>query len=226
MRVTIPSRRTRELVTTYGSALPILLGTIALMVTLAQHGGYFVTDWYPAGLVLLGLLAVALVSTARMRPPRAVVVAVALLIAYAAWSYGSISWSHQRGLAWDGANRTMLYAIVFALFAWRPLPGRAAGVLVGLLTAAAAGIGLAELVHLLGAANPRVDFIGGRLSEPVGYPNGDAVLFTMGLFLCAGIMCVRSLASPLRGASFGGAVLLGGLALMAQSRGWLFILPV
>ena len=46
--------------------------------------------------------------------------------AYAAWSYLSIAWAEQKADAWDGANRTALYAVVFALFALWPLGRRGA----------------------------------------------------------------------------------------------------
>jgi hypothetical protein len=210
-----------------GEALPPALGVVVVAFMVATDGGYFVTTWNPGALVLLGLLAVALVSArGGRRPPRPLAAAVLLLLAYAAWSYLSIAWSGQPGDAWDGANRTLLYALAFTLFAWRPLPAGTVTTLVGALAAVVVGIGLVELLHLLSAADPRADFIGGRLSEPVGYPNADAVLWTMGVLVCMGLACVRSLPSLVRGPLLGGAVLLGGLALMAQSRGWLFALPI
>jgi hypothetical protein len=176
---------------------------------------------------MVGLLVVVVVAApAGARPPRAVLIAVALLALYAAWSYLSIGWSAQQGMAWDGANRALLYALVFAVFAWRPLSAGVAGGLIAGLAAAIVVIGVVELVHLLHAAAPRSDFIGGRLSRPVGYPNADAVFWTMGLFVCGGLACARSVPSVARGLLAGGAVLLGGLALLAQSRGWLFVLPI
>jgi hypothetical protein len=208
-------------------ALPTLAAGAAVVALVAQSGGYFVTTWYPAALVVLGLGGVVVASGPRgWRPPRAVLAATALLAAYAGWAFLSISWSGQAGDAWDGANRALLYALVFGVFAWRPLPAGAATAIVGLLALAIVVIGAVEVVRLLTVADPRPSFIAGRLSDPVGYPNGDAVLWTMGAFLCAGMCCIRSLPSPARGALLAGAVLLGGLALMAQSRGWLFGLPL
>ena len=193
---------------------------------LAQNGGYFTTDWYPAALVLLGLLVVSAVALpGSRRPSGPVLAAVALLTAYALWSFLSIAWSAQPGFAWDGANRTLLYAITFALLAWRPLPEGYTAVGVVLLGLAVAVIGAFEVGHLLAAAEPRGHFIAGRLSSPTGYPNADAVLWTMGAFVLAACACARTLPAPARGFLIGLAVLLGGLALMAQSRGWLFLLP-
>ena len=35
-------------------------------------------------------------------------------------------WAHDQGIAWEGANRTLLYLVVFALLALWPLrPGQA-----------------------------------------------------------------------------------------------------
>jgi hypothetical protein len=207
-------------------AVPALIGLATAIAVFAQGGGYFVTDWYPGGLVLLGLLVLAVVAIpSQRRPPRAILLAIGLLAGYALWSFLSIGWADQQGMAWDGANRTLLYVVVFALFAWRPLPAWVAGGAIAILAAAVVAIGLFELVHLLQAADPKPRFIGGRLASPTGYPNANAVLWTMGLFVFAAFACVRTLPSPVRGLLFGGAILLGGLALMGQSRGWLFLLP-
>src|SRR4051794_36099827 len=82
---------------------PVALAVVVTVLVLAQGGGYFVTDWYPGGLVLLGLLAVTLVALrSETQPSRIVLVAVGLLTMYALWSFLSISWSDQQGLAWDG----------------------------------------------------------------------------------------------------------------------------
>ena len=81
--------------------------------------------------------------------PRLVGIAVLALFAYAAWSYLSIGWADQKGDAWDGANRTLLYALAFALFAlWRPR-GRAAVALLIVYSLGVAAVGLVELLARL-----------------------------------------------------------------------------
>ena len=47
-------------------------------------------------------------------------VSLGCLAAYTALSYLSILWAGVPGAAWEGADRTLLYLLVFALFAcWR-----------------------------------------------------------------------------------------------------------
>ena len=188
---------------------------------MTDEGGFSPTTWYPGALILLALLFLALLVTPA-RPTRPVLVATGLLFAYAAWSCLSIAWAGQKGIAWDGANRTVLYAAVFALFALWPLRARPATVLVAAFALAVAGIGLAEL---LSVAPREPDFIVSRLSEPMGYTNADVALWMMGLWPCVALGARRELSPWLRALLLASAVLLAGLALLGQSRGWLWVTP-
>jgi tetratricopeptide (TPR) repeat protein len=153
-------------------------------------------------------------------------VATGALAAYAGWSYLSISWSDQTADAWDGANRTALYAALFGLFALWRIRGRAAAMLVGLFALGVAAIGLVELISVWGAAHPGEHFMDGRLSEPVGYVNGNVAMWSAAFWPCVVLAARREVPVGLRALFAGSGALLGGLALMGQSRGWLFALPV
>src|SRR3989440_12388568 len=102
-----------------------VLGAVALitlLVIVPMDGGYPAGKWYPAALFAVGLLLVGVLALPRARAAAVPVrVACVALVAYAAWSYLSIAWADQQGDAWDGANRTALYAILFALFALWPV---------------------------------------------------------------------------------------------------------
>ena len=77
---------------------------------------------------MLALLAIA-VGVLGLRPAAIsapVKVALAALAAYTALSFLSILWADVPGDAWEGANRTLLYLLVFALFACWPPARRAA----------------------------------------------------------------------------------------------------
>src|SRR5438132_4793161 len=81
-----------------------------------SNGGFSPTTWYPGALFLLAILVLALlVAPALGRVPRVVAASTVLLWLYAGWSYLSIGWAGQQGDAWDGANRTVPYALVFLL---------------------------------------------------------------------------------------------------------------
>ena len=208
--------------------LPTGLLALAVVVILAAHeGGYRPSAWYPAALFLLGLLAVSVVARpARSRPSQAVIAAALLLFAYAAWSYLSVAWADDQGVAVDGAGRTLLYAVIFTLFAVSPIRGGAALALLGVLGLGIAGIGLLELLELSGAAEPSQSFIDKRLADPVGYHNGNVALWSTGIWPCALLAMRREVPSVVRGVALGGAAILVGLAFMGQSRGWFFSVPV
>ncbi len=72
--------------------------------------------------------------------PLGIRVALGCLAAFTALSYLSILWAGAPGDAWEGANRTLLYLLVFALFAgWRQQPLTAA-ILLGAWTLAISGL--------------------------------------------------------------------------------------
>ena len=208
----------------------IVLGALALIPLLilsSENGGFFPTDWYPAALFLVALLFVGLLALPSGPPPAApVLVAVGALAAYTAWSYMTIGWSDQRADAWDGANRTALYAAVFALFALWRIRGRAAAALIGALALGVAAIGLEELIEVARDPAPEEHFMDGRLAQPVGYVNGNVALWSAAFWPCVVLAARREVPPVLRALFAGAGVLLGGLALMGQSRGWLVALPV
>jgi O-antigen ligase/polysaccharide polymerase Wzy-like membrane protein len=208
--------------------LPAALVGVGVVVALgASGGGYEPTAWYPAALFLLALLAVTLLARpGRGRPPRAVVAALSLLAAYALWSHLSIAWADDQGAAVQGAGRALLYAVVFALFALWPLDSRSAWIVTGAFGLGVAGLGLVELLRLDAASEPAGFFIDRRLSEPVGYHNANVALWFIGFWPCLVLAARREVPAPLRAVGLAGAGLLLGLALMGQSRGWLFSLPV
>ena len=220
-------------------ANPTLIPALAAVVILVALGGseagfYPIGNrehpglgWYPASLLLLALLVAAAIAVPPPRPlPRAVVAALALLAGFTAWSYASIAWAEQQGVAWDGANRTALYLLVFALFALWPITARAGMLLLGALGLGITGLGLVELLKADASAEPLLYFIGVRLAEPAGYINANVALWTLGLWPCLYLACAREVHPVLRGLALGGAGLLGCLALLGQSRGWVFALPL
>ncbi len=73
---------------------------------------------------------------------------------------------------------------------------------------------------------PLLYFIGARFAEPAGYNNANVALWTIGLWPCLFLASAREVNPVLRGLALGGAGLLGCLALMGQSRGWVFAVPL
>jgi len=210
------------------AAVPGLI-TVALMLLWAVHdGGYDSETWYWGALLSLGLLAAVVIGLGRRRRPlpRAGMVALALLALYVAWSYLSISWAQSPGDALQGSNRALLYLLVFALML--ALPWTPQGARVALLTFVL-GVGVIAIVLLVRLASQHHVgslVIDGRLSAPTGYFNSTAALFTMGALSAIVLAARRDLPGLLRGVLLALACAGLQLALVVQSRGWLFTLPV
>ena len=210
-------------------ALVAGLPVIALMLVWAVHdGGYDADTWYWGALVILALLTAVVIgrglrTVAISRPARVALIAFAL---YVAWSYLSIAWAESPGDALEGSNRALLYLLVFATMLILPWTSR--GVLVALLTFTL-GVGVLAVVLLFRLASGHDVaslVIDGRLAAPTGYFNSTAALFTIETLLAIAFASRRELPGPLRGALIAFACAGLQLAVIVQSRGWLFTLPL
>src|SRR5256714_4174280 len=147
------------------------LAALALFVVWAtDDAGYPVTHWAPGGLVIAALLAlcVGIVGVRWGELSPAVRLALGCLTAYTALSYLSILWAKVPGDAWEGANRTLLYLSVFALFAgWRQR-GSTAALLLGVWSLSITGLAVYVALHLNGASALELRRLlpGGRLVDP------------------------------------------------------------
>jgi tetratricopeptide (TPR) repeat protein len=207
--------------------LPMQLLTAgALLYLVATEGGYFQLDWYPVALGVLALLAVwAAFVTPGVERDRRAVAATALLWLFAAWALVSIAWADDRSVAWEGGNRALFYAALYAQFVLWPMPPRQARWLLAVFGLGIAAIGAVELLRWAAAADPAAYTDGGRFSEPVGYHNGNVALWAMGAFACLWIGYARGYGPVVRGLALGAVPLLAGLALLGQSRASFFAVP-
>ncbi len=199
-----------------------------MLVWAVHDGGYDYETWLWGTLAALGMLAAVLIvlRDARPRLPRAGWVALALFALYVAWSYLSITWAQSPGDALQGSNRALLYLLLFSLLLVLPWTPQSALVV---LLAYAIGVGVIGIVLLTRlASNDRVAnlVIQGRLAAPTGYFNATAALFTIGALLSLGLAARRELPGLARGLLLAFACAELQLALIVQSRGWLFTLPL
>jgi tetratricopeptide (TPR) repeat protein len=207
------------------------LAAIGLFVLWAtDQAGYPVTHWAPGGLIVLALLAIAvLAAPGRMAGiSGAARLALAALAAYTAFSYLSILWADAPGEALEGADRTLLYLLVFALFAGWAQRGLSALVLLAIWALCLIGLDVFVLLHLDGASASTLGSLlpGGRLVFPSGYANANAAQWLMAMWPALLLAAERRVPWALRGLLAGGAVLLAETALLSQSRGSLFATPV
>lgn len=205
------------------AAVPALAAVVLLVAWSASQAGYPLTHWAPGALILTGLLSVALLAVPlRIREmPGSVRLALACLLAYTALSFLSILWAADPGEAWEGANRTLLYLLVFGLFAGWRANGTSAALLLCCWTVGLIGMAVYVALHLDSLEGVAFEalFAAERLSYPAGYPNATAAQWLMAFW--PALMLARSSRLPwaLRGLLAGGAVLLADLALLSQSRG-------
>jgi tetratricopeptide (TPR) repeat protein len=214
------------------ATVPALAALVLCVVWAGSQAGFPLTHWAPGGLIVLALLAIAL---AVLRPrwreiPGPVRVALGCLAAYTALSFLSILWAGVPGDAWEGANRTLLYLLVFALFACWPQRGATAALLLCLWTLALVALAAFTALHVDAAAASaaRLDALlpDGRLVYPAGYVNADAAQWMMALWPALLLARSRELPVALRGVLAGGAVLLAEVALLSESRGALYATPI
>lgn len=210
------------------SLVPGLVVVVLALIWAVHNGGFYADTWYWGALVALATLVVVSVLRVGTHPPlpRASYVALIAFTGYVVFSYLSITWAQAPGVALQGSNRALLYLIIFALMT--VIPWRAQTALAA-LTVFALGVGAIALVLLLrleAASSVQGLFIVGRLAAPTGYFNSTAALFTIDALLATGLASRRELPAVLRGLLVGSACASLQVAVLAQSRGWLFTLPL
>jgi tetratricopeptide (TPR) repeat protein len=212
------------------ATMPALVAVALFVVWATDQAGYPLTHWAPGALVVLALLGLTLATVAlRVADvPLAVKVALGCFAAYTAFSFLSILWAAVPGDAWEGADRTLLYLLVFALFACWPQHGRSAALLLVGWTLAIAGLAVFAALHVDAATGASLQALlpDGRLVYPAGYANANAAQWLMAFW--PALLLARSERLPwgLRGVLAGAAVLLAEVALLSQSRGSLYATPV
>jgi hypothetical protein len=208
--------------------VPGLLAVGLMLLWAAHDGGYDAETWYWGALATLALLAVMVISLGprRIHISRWGVTALALFGLYVAWSYLSMAWAQSPGDALQGANRALLYLLLFSLLLILPWTPEAA---LAALVVFAVGIGVIAIVLVIRFAsqdNVSGLIAGSRLAAPTGYSNSTAALFTIGTLVSTCLAPNRRLPGPLRGLLLALACADLQLALIVESRGWLFTLPL
>jgi hypothetical protein len=208
--------------------VPLLLFALlaVFLVWTVHDGGFAPEQWLPGGLLIVGLLAAALASPAtRARLYRAPS-APLLLGLYVLWSYCSLAWAASPGDALDGANRTLIYWCAFVLAFLLPISERTRTILVATWAAAITAVGVVALVEAATAGERMGHFVLARLARPISYSDACAALFLMAAAALLVFAASRSRPMVVRAAAGGAAAVLADLALLCQSRGSLFALPV
>ncbi|MDX6639505.1 MAG: hypothetical protein QOF12_516 [Solirubrobacteraceae bacterium] len=198
------------------AAILAILGAASGLSTLVG-GFYDLTVWGPIALGVFAL-TLALIVTGSGRARLTPALAVGGLAFLWLWSWISASWAESADQAFEYAGRWALYAAaLLALILlmrrrpgerWLPLAFATGGVVaVALYVSIRMGFG-----HSAGL------FFGGRLRDPLGYVNGQAGYFLLGFWPCVAV-AEQSRRKLLAGLGAAGAVVLGSLLMLSQSRG-------
>ncbi len=183
--------------------------------------GYAPTVWLPATLFLLALLVLVAVvrGDALLAAPRSNKLAAGLLFAFAGWSHLTIAWAGSEADAWDGANRALLYAIVFSLCALWPWTEAGGRLLLVAFSFAITAVVAGAFVRTTVISEPLDAFIGPLFAEPVGYHNANAALALLAFWPAAIFASRAETPALLRALLLACAGVLVEVSVLAQSRG-------
>jgi hypothetical protein len=212
-----------------GRGVHILLAVaVALGVfLLAYHRGGF--ELGARGVVAIAvwwalLLGVALGVLPLARAPRAVLVGGALLTGLALFTLLSAAWAASAGGVITEFNRVVLYLGVFLLgglaSSWRTVAAWSNGIALGLVAVALVSL-VSRFFHGLFPDQGLPEFLpaaGARLSFPVGYWNGLAILVALAVPLL--LRAATSASRPVvRGLAVAPLPALAAVVFLASSRG-------
>lgn len=208
-------------------ALPPLAILALFLYWAADEGGFLSTTWYPGALLALWLLVICAGDARFSLQARGCrTAALGLLALFTAWSFLSITWATVEGNAWDGANKALLYLVVYAIFSRWSTNARIAASFAALFGLGVAVIGYVTIERALqsgGVASILVDW---RLMSPIGYQNGNAALFLIPLWPVLYLASRRELPALARGLLAAGAGFLVQITVLAQSRGSMYAFPI
>jgi len=195
-----------------GILAPLLIGLIALS---ALDGGlYDYSRWGLLAAVMLAVLAGLLIA-GRVSAFGALTPTLLALVGLAAWAAASISWADSPDRAWTESNRLVLYSAVFAICVLVLRSSRDVRRSLAMIGAVVAAAAVWTIIALL-RGEPGA-FLDHRLDMPIGYINGTAGLFLMGLWPLVSL-AERASKPVIAGVAIALAVLEANLLVLTQSR--------
>lgn len=197
---------------------PALLAVLGLGfgASVFAEGFYAITVWGPIAAGLLALL-LALAVGAPVRPRGPAALALAALVALWLWSWISASWAASGEQSHVATARWAMYAALFGVLLLLLRRGRDRRLLLGFTAASVLAVGLYVVTSML-IGGGRELFLGGRLSDPLGYANGQAGYFLVGLWPFVAL-AEQARKPLLAGLGMAGGLLIACLLLVSQSRG-------
>lgn len=171
-----------------GTLLATLFVATAAVGTAAAQGGYFSTSWGWSTLAFVLAVEAWLVLSGSTDAGRADIVFLGALSLFVAWVVLSIAWSVNPAQTVQDVERVLVLVAgvaAFVVLVRRALVAQVTLALVAGITAIATyGLATRLFPERLGFYDPVAVY---RLSEPIGYWNGLAILCAMGIVLAVGL---------------------------------------
>jgi hypothetical protein len=182
-------------------------------------GSIRASDWLAYAVLAAFVLGAVLLSGSAVRPARLPLIAVGLLVGFAAWTAISAAWSPLPSLARDDGLLALFYAIalVTPLVTLRSALDRLTATVVAVLALSALAVWTA--FHLRNDGDPEILYFAGRLDFPVTYWNGQAAMALIAFWPAIALAARRELLPVLRALALGGATTMICLWLATQSKG-------
>lgn len=191
---------------------------IAAVVLAFASGGYFVTTWGLASLVLVGAVALITLGGRGGIGGPAGIAALAAWFAFAAWQGLSAGWANEPAASQQAMAQTALYGAVFALgLAGLRRPSWLAWLSAATLFTVWVPVTIAVAARLLPGKVGEDTFA--RLTWPITYWNGLGALAGFGLLLAIGLSGSARVDRLVRGAAAATAPVFGLGLYLTLSRG-------
>ena len=199
--------------------LPAVLIVAVWVVWIDLDGGYFPGDWYPVGIGVVALLALAALAEWQLPASRLARTSLGLLAAFVALNFLSILWAGAPGNALEASDKLLLYLVTALVLALVPWTAARAGWLIAAWSIGTLALVVLTLVDAAGAEDATAWFIEGRYAEPLGYAGGSSALAAIAAWPALLLSTSRELPAAVRAVLLSTAVVLAELAILPQSRG-------
>jgi len=180
------------------------------------HGFYDLSAWGWMACAALALAAGVGLAGWLPRSPWAIA-ALAGLLALWLWSWLSSSWGEDSSQAVIEADRWLLYGAGLLAVVGLMHDEGLARIAMGATTVGLTGVGL-NVGIAMATGHGATFFLGNRISDPLGYANGEASYLLLGAWPMIAL-AERARSAVLAGAGAALATLLLGLAVLSESRG-------
>ena len=212
------------------AALLILLATTAVLGWWGwEQGGFFDVVFLPGSMILLLLLAMLAWFgpwPVSLRGPA--LVAITAMAGLGVWTVLSGFWSPLPSEAISDGQHAFVYAVALGLGIWLAVLMRDRPLLaLSPVVVSVALVGIATVIALWTSNSPQ-ELVEGdaTLRYPIGYRNAEAAFFLAAVWPMVVFSASRQIPPLLRGLLSGSATVCLGLAVLAQSRGSVFAVPV